>query len=42
MVVSLVALEGAMLSKPLIVTENVGASCMVSNANGLVGSTPVT
>lgn len=36
---SLVALEGAMLSKPLIVTENVGAKYMVSNANGLVVDT---
>ncbi|MER7560528.1 glycosyltransferase [Nocardioides sp. NPDC126508] len=36
---SLVALEGAMLSKPLIVTENVGAKYMVSDANGLVVDT---
>lgn len=33
---SLVALEGAMLSKPLIVTENVGAKYMVEERNGLV------
>ena len=33
---SLVALEGAMLSKPLIVTENVGAKYVVDEANGLV------
>lgn len=33
---SLVALEGAMLSKPLIVSENVGAKYMVGNENGLV------
>ncbi|GGR61438.1 glycosyltransferase involved in cell wall biosynthesis/FMN phosphatase YigB (HAD superfamily) [Nocardioides luteus] len=33
---SLVALEGAMLSKPLIVTENVGAKYVVDDANGLV------
>jgi glycosyltransferase involved in cell wall biosynthesis/FMN phosphatase YigB (HAD superfamily) len=36
---SLVALEGAMLSKPLIVTENVGAKYMVRDANGLVVDT---
>lgn len=33
---SLVALEGAMLSKPLIVTENVGAKYMVGEDNGIV------
>jgi len=33
---SLVALEGAMLSKPLVVTENVGAKYMVSDENGIV------
>ena len=33
---SLVALEGAMLSKPLIVTENVGAKYMVDHHNGKV------
>lgn len=33
---SLVALEGAMLSKPLIVTENVGAKYMVRDGTGLV------
>lgn len=33
---SLVALEGAMLSKPLIVTENVGAKYVVSPGNGIV------
>lgn len=33
---SLVALEGAMLSKPLIVTENVGAKYVVDEDNGLV------
>lgn len=33
---SLVALEGAMLSKPLIVTENVGAKYVVSEDNGRV------
>ncbi|MEU6135258.1 glycosyltransferase [Nocardioides sp. NPDC047086] len=33
---SLVALEGAMLSKPLIVTENVGAKYVVDDDNGLV------
>lgn len=36
---SLVALEGAMLSKPLIVTENVGAKYMVDNENGYVVET---
>ena len=36
---SLVALEGAMLSKPLIVTENVGAKYMVSEENGMVVKT---
>jgi len=33
---SLVALEGAMLSKPLIVTENVGAKYMVGDENGWI------
>lgn len=33
---SLVALEGAMLSKPLIVTENVGAKYIVHEDNGLI------
>ena len=33
---SLVALEGAMLSKPLLVTENVGAKYMVSQENGYI------
>lgn len=36
---SLVALEGAMLSKPLIVTENVGAKYMVGKDNGYVVNT---
>ena len=36
---SLVALEGAMLSKPLIVTENVGAKYMVEEENGFIVST---
>jgi len=36
---SLVALEGAMLSKPLIVTENVGAKYMVTSDNGIVAKT---
>lgn len=36
---SLVALEGAMLSKPLIVTENVGAKYMVEEKNGYVVKT---
>ena len=36
---SLVALEGAMLSKPLIVTENVGAKYMVKPENGLIVKT---
>lgn len=36
---SLVALEGAMLSKPLIVTENVGAKYMVSQKNGCIVKT---
>ncbi len=36
---SLVALEGAMLSKPLIVTKNVGAKYMVGPDNGLVVGT---
>jgi len=36
---SLVALEGAMLSKPLIVTENVGAKYMVGKDNGIVVKT---
>ncbi|MDX3930171.1 MAG: glycosyltransferase [Shinella sp.] len=35
---SLVALEGAMLSKPLIVTENVGAKYMVDDENGITVS----
>lgn len=33
---SLVALEGAMLSKPLIVTENVGAKYMIEGGNGYI------
>lgn len=33
---SLVALEGAMLSKPLIVSSNVGAKYLVSYRNGLI------
>lgn len=33
---SLVALEGAMLSKPLIVTENVGAKYLVDKSNGII------
>lgn len=33
---SLVALEGAMMSKALIVTENVGAKYMVNERNGLI------
>lgn len=33
---SLVVLEGAMMSKPLIVTENVGAKYMVNKNNGLI------
>ena len=36
---SLVALEGAMLSKPLVVTENVGAKYMVDEYNGLIVKT---
>ena len=36
---SLVALEGAMLSKPLIVTENVGAKYIVDDENGIVTKT---
>ena len=36
---SLVALEGAMLSRPLIVTENVGAKYIVSDQNGSVVKT---
>ena len=36
---SLVALEGAMLSKPLIVTENVGAKYMVTEENGSIVET---
>ena len=36
---SLVALEGAMLSKPLIVTENVGAKYMVKEDNGYIVNT---
>lgn len=33
---SLVALEGAMFSKPLLLSSNVGAKYMVTNGNGLV------
>lgn len=33
---SLVALEGAMMSKPLVVTDNVGANYMVSDDSGLI------
>lgn len=33
---SLVALEGAMLSRPLVVTENVGAKYMVGADNGII------
>ncbi len=36
---SLVALEGAMMSKALIVTENVGAKYMVSEENGFIVKT---
>ena len=36
---SLVALEGAMYGKPLIVTENVGAKYMVSHENGFIVQT---
>lgn len=36
---SLVALEGAMLSKPLIVTENVGAKYIVNDKNGIIVKT---
>lgn len=36
---SLVALEGTMLSKPLIVTENVGAKYMVDDRNGYIVKT---
>lgn len=36
---SLVALEGAMLSKPIIVTESVGAKYMVKDGNGLIAKT---
>ena len=36
---SLVALEGAMLSKPLIVTENVGAKYMIDGGNGKIVET---
>lgn len=36
---SLVALEGSMLSKPLIVTENVGAKYIVENGNGVIVKT---
>ncbi len=36
---SLVALEGAMLSKPLIVTENTGAKYIVENDNGYIVET---
>lgn len=33
---SLVALEGAMFSKPLLVTDNVGAKYLVSDKNGII------
>lgn len=33
---SLVALEGAMMSKPLILTENVGAKYIIKNGNGVI------
>lgn len=36
---SLVALEGAMLSKPLIVTDNVGAKYIVNDENGYIVDT---
>jgi len=36
---SLVALEATMLSKPLIVTENVGAKYMVTEENGIIVKT---
>jgi glycosyltransferase involved in cell wall biosynthesis len=36
---SLVALEGAMMSKPLIVTENVGANYIVKEDNGIIVKT---
>lgn len=36
---SLVVLEGAMMSKPLIVTENVGAKYMVNKDNGYIVKT---
>lgn len=36
---SLVALEGAMLAKPLIVTENVGAKYLVNDSNGIIVKT---
>ena len=36
---SLVALEGAMLSKPLIVTKNVGAKYMIDGGNGKIVKT---
>ena len=36
---SLVALEGAMLSKPLIVTQNVGAKYIVDEKNGIIVQT---
>lgn len=36
---SLVALEGAMLAKPLIVTENVGAKYIVNKENGIIVKT---
>ncbi len=36
---SLVALEGAMLSKPLIVTENVGAKYIIKDGNGYIVNT---
>ncbi|MCL2607817.1 MAG: glycosyltransferase [Methanomassiliicoccaceae archaeon] len=39
---SLVALEGTMLSKPLIVTENVGAKYMVTNETGIIVKTADT
>lgn len=33
---SLVALEGAMLAKPIIVTENVGAKYIIDDSNGII------
>ena len=36
---SLVALEGAMMSKPLILTENIGANYIVKNDNGFIVKT---